>query len=346
MRILHVANFSLGKYGEAYYSVDRKITNGLIRNGHLVYEFSYRDVARAESKFKTTKLGGGRIANQRLLTTASRFQPDLLLLGHSELITVETLKRIRERAPATKIALWYVDPVFHKEAIQHVARRVKCLDTAFMTTSGKWLREFRGPSNTVAFFPNPVDSSMECHQSYNQAHPTVDLLFCGSEIRGSERESMLKQLQTQLTDIRFEIWGTCGQPKITGNDYYRKLSETKMALNFNRRDDVALYSSDRIAQLTGNGVLSFANRIPGFEALYTEEEIVYFDSIADLMEKIRYYHENDIQRRQIASRGWKKAHASFGVQRVTKYMLEVIYEQPFSEPYEWQNERIPPGTHG
>jgi len=340
MRILHVANFHLKKYGWVYNSIDRKLSNGLVRNGHLVYDFSYRDVARSESVFKTTKLGGGRMANRRLLETCWRFQPDLLLLGHSELITANTLDTIKQQVPSIKTALWYIDPLFNEKAIQHVVRRLQCFDAVFATTGGKWLEKLKGPRNVAAFFPNLVDPSIECHRSFSQDETTVDLLFCGREAKGSERARTLRQLQEELTDIRFEIWGSLGQPKIFGHPYCQKLSETKMALNFNRRDDISLYSSDRISQLTGNGVLTLTNRIPGFETLYTEDEIVYFDNVPDLIEKIRFYAQNDENRREIAARGWQKAQSSFNCQRVAKYMLEVIYGQSFSEPYEWRDERI------
>lgn len=340
MRVLHVANFHLRKYGWVYNSIDRKLSNGLIRNGHLVYDFSYRDVARSESIFKTTKLGGGRIANRRLLETCWRFRPDLLLLGHSELITAETLDTIKQQMPAIKTALWYIDPLFNEEAIQHVVRRLQCLDAVFATTGGKWLEKFKGSRNIAAFLPNPVDPSIECHRSFELDEATVDLLFCGREAKGSERARTLRQLQEELSDLRFEIWGSLGQPKILGYPYCQKLSETKMALNFNRRDDISLYSSDRISQLTGNGVLTLTNRIPGFETLYGEDEVVYFDSIAELIDKIRYYSQHNEDRRKIAARGWQKAHSSFSCQRVAKYMLEVIYNRSFSESYEWQNERV------
>ena len=340
MKILHVANFNMGKYGNTYYNTDRKLTNGLIRNGHFVYEFSYRDVARYESFFRTTKLNGERKANRFLLKTVSQFQPDLLLLGHSELITVETLERIREMVPGIKIALWYVDPLFHEQAIQHVINRLECFDAVFATTGGEWLAKFKGSRNVAAFFPNPVDPSVECHQSFNLAHAAVDLLFCGREAKGSEREYMLKELKGKLSGIYFEIWGSLNRPKIFGHAYYQKLAETKMGLNLSRRTDIPLYSSDRIAQLTGNGILTFTGKIPCFETLFTKEEVVYFENMDELADQINYFHRNDSHRRQIAAKGWQKAHASFNVERIARYMLEVIFNKPFSEPYEWRYERI------
>jgi len=56
MRIVHVVNFNNNKYGADLYSTDRKISAGMIRNGHFVYDFSYRDVYRNESLFQTTRL--------------------------------------------------------------------------------------------------------------------------------------------------------------------------------------------------------------------------------------------------------------------------------------------------
>ena len=73
MRILHVANFSTHKYGADLYAIDRKISAGLIRNGHYVYDFSYRDVCRNESLFRTTKLGTAKV-NNKLLKACDIFE--------------------------------------------------------------------------------------------------------------------------------------------------------------------------------------------------------------------------------------------------------------------------------
>ena len=57
-----------------------------------------------------------------------------------------------------------------------------------------------------------------------------------------------------------------------------------MALNLSRRSDVPLYSSSRIAELMGNGILTLTPRGAGLETLYAEDELVYFDRPADLAE--------------------------------------------------------------
>ena len=46
LRILHVTNFNYGMYGARFNaSVAPKISNGFVRNAHLVIPFSHRDVA-------------------------------------------------------------------------------------------------------------------------------------------------------------------------------------------------------------------------------------------------------------------------------------------------------------
>ncbi|MDV7160490.1 hypothetical protein R3X52_17110, partial [Acinetobacter baumannii] len=40
MKILHIANFGFNKQGAHFYCTDRKISAGLIENGHFVYDFS------------------------------------------------------------------------------------------------------------------------------------------------------------------------------------------------------------------------------------------------------------------------------------------------------------------
>ena len=111
MKIFHVANFSWfsakGKRADnlaRYYATDRKISNGLIRNGHCVWDFSYRDTARHLSPLAKSKQWGAKSMNDALIMQARAFVPDIILLGHAELITPQTLATLRRHLPDAKIA--------------------------------------------------------------------------------------------------------------------------------------------------------------------------------------------------------------------------------------------------
>ncbi len=60
--------------------------------------------------FKTKKLGANW-ANKEVLKIVSNLEPDLVLIGHSDLMSPTVLKRYKQKFPKTKIAFWYVDPL-------------------------------------------------------------------------------------------------------------------------------------------------------------------------------------------------------------------------------------------
>ena len=108
LKIVHCAHFNESKYGEVYYAMDRKVTNGLIRNGYFVYDFSYREIAKNNRKFGIKRFGIDKM-NTNLIETCQNIQPQILLLGHSELIYNKTLLQIKKEHPNIKIAIWWVD---------------------------------------------------------------------------------------------------------------------------------------------------------------------------------------------------------------------------------------------
>ncbi len=338
MRILHAANFNTHKYGTALYSTDRKISTGLIQNGHFVYNFSYRDISRCESFFKTTKFGTGTV-NRKLIETCDNLCPHLLLLGHSELIKAETLSTVKQRHPDIKVGLWYVDPLFNRESSRHIFQRLAHIDVVFATTSGNYLQELTRENTVAAFIPNMVDAAIESFQSFANSTFDHDFIFCGRDSNVPERRQFLQDLLKEAEkEMRCSFKGCLGNDFVSGYGYLHLLSRAKMGLNISRRNDVTLYSSDRIAQLTGNGLLTFCPEIPGIELLFSDSEIVYFKNLDDLLSKLIYFHAHPEEGRSIAEQGWQRAHSSYSAARVTQYMLERLFEQSLSSDYEWRDE--------
>ena len=338
MRILHVANFNTHKYGADLYAIDRKISAGLIRNGHYVYDFSYRDVCRNESLFRTTKLGTAKV-NNKLLKACDTLCPQLLLLGHSELIEAATLAEIKHRHPAIKIGLWYVDPLFHRENTTHLFDRLASIDVLFATTGGEYLKEFATATTCAAFIPNMVDPAVESQKAFERTSHDYDFIFCGRDSKEPERQEFMRKLNIEAAKhLRCAFRGCLGYPLVTGYDFLDFLGRSQMGLSISRRNDVFLYSSDRLVQLAGNGLLTFCPRVPGIDKLFTDDELVYFNDFDDLLEKLIYYHHHADECRRIAENGWKRAHKCYNGKRVTRYMVEKLFEFPFSTEYEWHED--------
>lgn len=341
LRILHVTNFNYGMYGARFNaSVAMKVSNGLTRNGHLVIPFSHRDVARYEAPFRSKRLGAGKM-NRRLLEACANVEPDAICMGHSELIAPETLAEIRKRFPEVKMFLWFHDPLWATEKLTHLHARLPWLDAMFVSAGGEHMKAFKAPHNRIGFFPPPVDSSIERLRAFEQADLPIDLLFCGRANKdAAERAGFMAELRDRLQSIRFDINGMFGAPLVFGASYDRKLASSRMGLNYSRRNDYYMCSSARLWQLAGNGLLTFTPRVPGMERLFTSDEVVYFDGLDDLVELVLRYCRDDAARRRIAEAGWRRAHGSFSVQRVCRYMIETVFGETYSEPYEWADQVI------
>lgn len=324
MKIIHVANYNYLKDGQTYYAMDYKIHNGLAKNGHMVYPFSYRDVARSSNIFGSKKWGISK-TNTRLIQSCENIHPDLVLLAHAELIEPTTLKAIKTKFPSVKIAMWFVDALFNAHNVENINSKLPYLDALFITTGGDDLKQFENGHTKVMYMPNMVDSSIEIHKNFEKENFENDFIFCGTDYKDSERFKFLSSLDSRLSHLHTKFYGCLGKPRIAGANYIDELGNSYMGLNYSRRNDIALYSSDRIAHLTGNGLLTFTPRIPSFETLYTEDEVVYFDDLDDLVEKVLYYNVHRDEGRKIAKNGWYKSCRDYQNGVLTQVFIDVLF---------------------
>ena len=336
-RLLLVDNLMIRRYGNLRMGPGRKLMCGAIRNDWRICEFSDRDMARLLAPLGIRSLGGV-IANRKLLLTAKNFRPDIMLLGHCDYITNETLAAIRKAVPGIRIAHFNVDPLWQTRTRAQMADRMESCDALFATTAGEVLKTWTTGRNVVAYMPNPSDPSMENQDNGAKTDFASDLFFAGNPREGDPRWDLLRALLPKIEGrLRVEIFGA-DRPSIWGADYEDVLATSKMSLNLNRREGDLWYSSDRIAHLMGFGILTFQSSKNGMQRFFTDQETVWFDEAADLAEKILRYQADDAARAAVASAGRAKYHALFNGARVLRYMVETMLGEPYSEPYEWAEE--------
>ena len=327
MRILHVCNDNEQKWAGRYYAIDRKLSHGLIRLGHFVYTFSYRHTARYLSPLRS-KHGGVAKMNRKLLETLDNLRPELLLLGHSELVDAATLELVKQRYPAIKIAMWYVDTMAQDKPqyvrqVAGVEQKMPYLDGFFATAAGSHLEVLQGLNRNcaVSFIPNMVDPSIESGRAF-EADCQYDLCYIASSTL--ERESMIERIRQHYPQLNYCFRGVAGQPLVDGYEFIELLSNTAIGLNYSRYNSDYLSSSDRMAQLIGNGLATLSPTTPGMERLYTADEVCYFSDDDDLLEKIGWLQENPERRRQIAKAGWQRTHQMYSSHRIGQFMLDAI----------------------
>jgi len=326
MRIIHVCNFNFNRSGDKFDGMDARIHHGLIENGHYVYPFPVQDISR-QMTWTNSKRYGAKRANASLVETCRKLMPDLIMLGHSQLITRETLETIRKNQPHVKIAQWFCDWFYSKKSFQYefLFDRIDLLDSLFLTTAGKKMEMFVGRGCKVTFFPNPVLSTIERNKSFESEDHDYDLVFIGRDHKDQERRAALQEIDQKLGGkFKIGIFGSLGRPGIHGYEKERVLSRSKAGLNLTRLPEpMKWYSSDRIASLMGNGLLTCTRAEADLHEIYGADSLVCYKDTQDLIEQLNDVLESG-KWKEMAKLGWERNHELFNAKRVSAMMIDFI----------------------
>lgn len=342
MRILLIDNLLIRRYGKLRMGPGRALACGAVRGDHRLCEFSDRDLARYLGC--GIKWLGEKLVNKALIKTAMNFRPDAILIGHCDFIRNETLLAIRKRLPGVRMAHFNVDPMCDAHPQEQMRERMESCDVLFATTAGaKYLKPFCTGKNVVAYMPNPADTALETLDNSTRTADdfSFDLFYAGQPRLGDPRLDFVTRLSAALRDkpLRFELIGMGDRPAVVGGAAYDDLlASAKMGLNINRYFGMKWYSSDRIAHLMGSGILTAVYDGDQMQQFFTDKEVVFYHDVPDLVEKLLRLQAHDEERQAIAAAGRVKYHAMFSGERTLNFMLETLFDRPYSSDYEWAEE--------
>ena len=335
LRILQAGFFQLRRYGEIHASSSIKLHTGFIRNGHYVQAFSDRDVAAFEAPFGWRDLGKGK-ANRKFVEMCLAVRPDLLVLGHSAIITNDTIRKVRKELPSLVVALCNFDALFVPHNVVHIKERCEVVDHVFVSTAVDELERCLGKTRAqYHYLPNPVDSAIDRFDASLRDDLPWDLLFCSYGKGFGDRTALVEEIRTKLPQLRFRTPGMDDAPPVWGIDYDTALSQAAMGLNLNRQEGMHWYSSDRISQLAGNGLLVFTHADPRFDELFPAETLVYYRTAGELVDRIAEFKADPAKRKAWAARTRAHVHGHFCCERVSRYIASTALGIPDASDYAW-----------
>lgn len=330
MRILLVSPGNNQKYGGGfYYSFHRRLMNGFIRNGHFVYPYSDRDTADYALGVRQV---GKWMANNRLVAIAKELQPDLVVLLQSHLVMPESVEQIREDVLGVKVAAISIDDISHPTPAGQFRHLLQNADFGFATTGGETLGNLaeRVP---LAFIPNPVDLSVDTERAFEAAAHEFDMIFAGHQPMVDARWGFIEKLKRRLpATMRVGLFGKRQKLQLSGAAYVEALGRTKIGLNLNRKDR-NLYASDRMAQLIGNGLLLATHRASGYDAVFGDDEMLFFTDEEDLAAGIERVLGHGEPWRQMARNGWMKGCATMNEKLVAEFVVGFVNGE--DAPKDW-----------
>jgi len=342
LRILHVTNFNERHDGRLFFNTGRRLNNGFIRLGHSVLEFSDRDIIKHYRSIKDYT--GAKTLNNKLINTVYNYKPDLLIFGHADLIKDTTLGYLRENYKNLRIAQWFLDPLIkngpdYEKNKTRVLNKINYTDANFITTSPDVLN-FLPNKKMCLFMPNPTDPSFEVLNNFNNDYCSMDVFFALSHgvHRGvlkkgkyDERADFVNRLVEITPNVKFDLYGINNIQPIWADSFLKSISNAKMGVNLSRGSPIKYYSSDRITQLIGNGLLTFIHKDTHYNNFFTDNEVIFYSNINNLSEKIQKYARDDFQRKKIAKSGKIKYMKHFNSTLVADYIIKNTFNVPYKK---------------
>ena len=86
---------------------------------------------------------------------------------------------------------------------------------------------------------------------------------------------------------------------IWADHYFKTISNAKMGLNLSRGEAIKYYSSDRITQIVGNGLVCLIDEKTEYRNFFNEQEMVFYRNTSDLSEKILKLSSDDKMRKKL-----------------------------------------------
>ena len=345
LRILHITNFNERLDGRLFFNTGRRINNGFIRQGHSVLGFSDRDIQKYYKSISDLK--GAKTLNDKLKRTCYNYNPDLIVLGHADLISKDQIAELREDYPNTRFSQWFLDPLNKKgpdfvRNKERILDKIDVVDSTFLTTSPDVL-SFLKDKNSY-FIPNPSDKSFETLNNFDKSC-NVDLFFALSHGvhrgvlksgKSDDRIQFLNNLRSITPNIKFDIYGIDKVQPIWADHYFKTISNAKMGLNLSRGDSIKYYSSDRITQIVGNGLVCLIDQKTGYQNFFDKNEMVFYKSVSDLSEKVIKISSDDNLRRKIARNGKRKYMKYFNSDLVSEYIINKTLGIKTNKKYLWE----------
>ena len=347
LRILHITNFNERLDGRLFFNTGRRINNGFIRLGHSVLGFSDRDIQKYYKSFSDIK--GAKTLNDKLKKTCYNYKPDLIIMGHADLISSQQISELKDDYPNVRVGQWFLDPLnkngpdFERNK-ERIMDKIEVVDASFLTTSPSAL-SFLPKNNNIHYIPNPGDKSFEVLNNYKKSC-NVDVFFALSHgvHRGvlkvgkiDDRVNFVNNLIKKTPDVKFDIYGLNKVQPIWADHYFKTIANAKMGLNLSRGDAIKYYSSDRITQIIGNGLACLIDEKTEYRDFFNDNEMVFYKNLNDLSEKILKIAQDEKLRKSIAEKGKDKYMKYFNSSLVAEFIIKKTLNITSKNKFFWES---------
>ena len=151
------------------------------------------------------------------------------------------------------------------------------------------------------------------------------------------KTNFLKNLINITPDIKFDIYGIDKVQPIWADHYFKTIMNAKMGLNLSRGAAIKYYSSDRIVQIIGNGLVTLIDERTQYSDFFTNKEMVFYKNLDDLSEKIIKISNDEKLRKSIVKNVKKKYFKHFNSTIIADFIINRTFDLKKTKKYFWHN---------
>ncbi|MFM8244523.1 MAG: glycosyltransferase [Candidatus Fonsibacter sp.] len=340
-KVIHLSSFSERlDYRNFDLNIAHKLSYGLIKNNVKTFNFSDR--------FQGYKSFTQSLDN-KLLNVSNNIKPDLIIIGHSNKLSKQTLNILKNKNKNLILSFWYEDSISslgpdYESNKKFVENYIDTIDHFFFTTHPKMVEACKNKNKY--FLPIPCSDQFEDLEAYKNKYPLYDIFFALShgvnrgnlkEGKTDEREDILNFINRNIDGINSNFIGINNREPVWGENYKKELFNSKIGLNLSRGKPVKYYSSNRIASLVANGIPTLMNKKTDYDDFFKKDEMIFYnDEYGDLIEKINFYLKHEKERIKIGKKGKKKYYDLFNNTYIADYIISTSLGIKPKYFYKWQ----------
>lgn len=330
------------------------VKEAFTKMGYHVKTFDYRIVAygfRGSNHIPTgfVKRGLLRILRNRLIQQMNikliddikTFNPDIVLILKGEIIFPETIKKLKEISNNAKIVVWHLDSPFTVlTSTANIINSLPYYDVCFVFDPYYIPEMVRARAKRAEYLPLACDPDVHRSMDLTDEEKEIygsDICFIGNYAGINSRRDVIL---SDLTDFDLKIWGNnwhkaktinlercvVGKP-VYGDEMVKIYNASKICINVHH-DQSIIGVNMRTFEVPACGGFLLTDRLPELPEFFElGQEVVCYEDVSDLRNKIKYYLNNAEEREEIAKRGQQKAQKEHTYVHRMEELIKILNEE-------------------
>ena len=117
--------------------------------------------------------------------------------------------------------------------------------------------------------------------------------------------------------------------------YYKEIAKCKIALNLSRGKPMKYHTSNRIASLVANGIMTFIDKKTRYQDFFDSDEMGFYSDADDLLNQLEKLSGNINKINKISKNGKKKYFSIFDNSIVADHIISKIFNKKSKFKYVW-----------